>query len=308
MSSIGSLNLIENKSNEKTIGEKDIILAYDRYYTIIGNDYIDYVIIAIILIFILLVWILIVYNIKKNITSDSVYLQCIPGECATNIYNGTKICPSNTTEMILIDPSYQVCNSRYTCSNKKTPFALNTDGSTNSNGICENNEICRCLSKASCPNDSLVLFNMINGTMYQGNPNNSRTIFQQIPVASQGENNNILFSDQNTQFCAMKAYHLNRIAPGGCIYADPNNVTLLELQTCMNNNPCMVGQIAFYPINSDNFILNNQITNTIYDIPVACVPQITSTSGHISNVCTGTTVPVYNKKTGKIFCYNTGTD
>lgn len=294
------------------VGNNDITLKYNRYYTIIGNDYIDYVIIAIILIFFLLVWIIILFYIKKGITNDSVYLQCIPGECATNIYTGEKLCPENTTDMILIDPSYQVCNSRYTCNNPITPFALNTDGSTNSNGVCENGQICRCLRTASCASDNLVLFNMINGTVYQGNPNASRAIFQQIPVSAQGENNTITFSDPNTQFCAMKAYHLNRIAPGGCTFADPNNVTLLELQKCMNDNPCMVGQIAFYPENPDNFILNNQTYNAIYNIPVACVPQITNTTGHISNPCKDTeidtTVPVYDKRSGRIFCYNTGTD
>ena len=136
-------------------------------------------------------------------------------------------------------------------------------------------------------------------------------MFGQISLNTQGGGGSETFeiTDPNTQFCAIKPYHLNRISPGGCVFTDTNNISLLELQTCFRENPCLIGVLAFTPNNINNFELNNTNKNEIYNSIVSCVSsQKNPDSENLKNYCDFGNVPIYNNKTNLIECYNTGFD
>lgn len=241
----------------------------------------EYTIIAITIIFILLLLVFFTYTLYKTPTSNTTYFQCPPGECSTNIITGNKKCPQNLSTSIIYDKGNEVCNSKHSCENKQTPYALLSDGSTSTTGLCEKNTICKCLSKPQCSIDNLVLFTMKNGNVNQPY---SRSVFYQDSLE------NTTYSETNTQFCSIKAYHLNRLSPGGCVFNDTNNITRDELLICFNKNPCVTGTLAFYPKNADTFVFDN---NTVYNIPVSCVP---------SSQCEKNRIPVFDKKNALIKC------
>lgn len=273
----------------------------------------SYLVIGIILFFILAVCCVLMYYtcvyFKQTNINSNVVGACQPGQCSTIIATGEKNCPINPGDFVLYDPTIQTCNTQYGCEDSRTPYALQTDGSVNIFGACEQGIECRCLSNPTCPQDILVLFNMVNGTIYQENPDTSRFTFQQISMLNDAGTIGS-YSNPSSQFCTIKANHLDRVSPSACIFADHNDITIDELETCMNEvNSCVQGQIAFYPNNFDNFILNDQNLNAIYNIPVGCV-QISNQvhDGHITKYCPYGSIPVYNKMIGKIVCNSTRSD
>lgn len=256
-------------------------------------EIIDYTIISVIFIFILTFVVYVTYILYINPTVDKTYFQCPPGECSTSLTTGDKKCPKNSDDSIIYDKAKEVCNSKYTCENKATPFALMGDGSTNMYGVCAKDEICKCLTMPHCSIDNVVLFNMKNGNINQPN---SHSVFHQIPLNHQGNNEQLKFSETNVNFCSIKAYHLNRISPGACVFENTDNIKLTELSECFIRNPCVVGTLAFYPKNSETFVLSENNKDAIFNIPVSCVP-----SSLVS--CNIDEVPVFNKKNASISCY-----
>lgn len=251
----------------------------------------DYILGCVILIILVIFGIYITYTLYKNPDIAKIYLECPVGECATNIYNGEKRCPEDSGTIIIYDPSYEVCNSKYTCENSLTPYALLKNGETSDSGKCDDLEICRCLSKPSCSSNNIVLFSLKNGNT-QIDGNSSRGIFYQIINSNQGNISSINYTNINTQFCLIKSYHLNRISPNPCYYKDINNITISDVSSCMLTNPCITGTLAFDPKNIDLFQLNE---NTVYTIPVGCF------ASEFKN-CGEGRIAVYNNKTNKIDC------
>src|SRR5579872_5572131 len=81
----------------------------------------------------------------KGAVADQLLLACSPGECTVTMSNGSKRCPIINTDVVLADPSSEVCSAKFSCTSPFNPYALLSDGSTNSLGVCETNTICRCL-------------------------------------------------------------------------------------------------------------------------------------------------------------------
>jgi hypothetical protein len=259
---------------------------------------IEATLLAVSIIIILLFFCWIMTLIKAGPTSQKAFFECPASQCATNIYNGEKRCPSDGLSIILYDPAYEVCNSTYTCENNETPYALWSDGSTNLYGICEPGNKCRCLRQPQCSTYALVMFTMVNGSIYLKDNNDQRFVFQQSPLSSMAQlgTQQLAYSNSNTQFCAIKPYHMNRISPGGCSFKD---YTIDEasyingITQCMHsNNPCMLGTIAFIPPSISEF--KNAATSAIFEYPVACVPG--------PNPCSAQTLPVFDYKQGLITC------
>jgi hypothetical protein len=252
--------------------------------------------VSIILILIFCCWIMTL--IRSGPTSQKAYFECPSSECATNIYNGEKRCPADGVSIILYDPAYEVCNSQYTCENVETPYALWSDGSTNIYGICEPNNACRCLRQPQCATYTLVMFTMLNGSIYLGDNNDQRFVFQQNPLSSMAAlgTQQVGFTNSNTQFCAIKPYHMNRISPGGCAFLDNtinHNSYVNGIAQCMHDtNPCMLGTIAFVPPNMRDFI--DAKTAVINEFPVACVPG--------PNPCSAQELPAFDSTQGIITC------
>jgi len=259
----------------------------------------EYIICGIILFIVLLFIIIISYILYKNPNAEKVYLECPTFECATNVNNGEKRCPLDQGTIIVYDPSYEVCNSRFNCENTQTPYALLSDGSTNSNGTCEDGKVCRCMSKPSCNTNILSVFSLKNGST-QINNTGSRAIFEQNIINSMGTNSNpITFSNTNTQFCTIKANHLDIISPSPCFFNNENSITVDEIKLCMNNNPCLTGIMAFIPSDINTFNLNE---SSIYTYVVGCVVgEINDVNKSVINYCNGK-IPVFDKITNKIQC------
>lgn len=271
---------------------------------ILPDATIPYILIAVTLILILGVLCWIIYGLGQGtgvLSSGKVYFECTEGKCATNVYNGEKRCPDDTGQQILYDPAYETCNSRFTCEDPRTPYALLSNGGTSELGVCEPGSICRCLAKPQCPVETMVVFGLTDGSTFLQDNVSSRALFTQTPIGSQGETGApITYDNTNTQFCAIKAYHLNRLAQGACTFLNPNQVTTTEIRQCLATNPCVIGVAAFHPMDADRFTLTATNTNAIYTTPVACVP------GLRTGICGPTSVPVWNQATAEISCYNTG--
>ena len=177
-------------------------------------------------------------------------LACSEGQCVTNIYNGSKICPQVTNGVLLADPSIEICNSQYLCDNPLTPYALQSDGSTDSNGICQMGVTCRCLRNPQCSSNIISVFTTSNGTVYQSFQEQRITIAQTLVQSNPNATGTFIqspnFDDVNPliNFCTITNSWLNNLSPGICNdtnYSDP-----LSVATCQRN-PCIAGTLAFIP-------------------------------------------------------------
>jgi hypothetical protein len=250
----------------------------------------QYTLVAVTLIVILVFWIWATHTMASSVATSELYLQCDAGQCPTNFYNGEKRCSSDPAQTMLYDPSYEVCNSPYACENAKTPYALLSDGSTNRSGVCETGDICRCVTKPQCPNHSLVLFEMQNGSAYLTGIAGSRYTFQQTPVgdASKVGNANATYTNANTQFCTLNAYDTNRLSPGACNFTGTPSPA--DMLACTNRNPCVVGTLA-YITNQSPANFNSTLNANYY--PLACVPGIP---------CDPKSYPVWDQAVSQIAC------
>jgi hypothetical protein len=268
-----------------------------------------YIIVLITLIFFIVFWCWIAYLLSSEPATGQLLIACVAGQCGTNIYNGEKRCPANDEDVVLIDPSYEVCNSKYVCENSRTPFAVQSDGSTNNSGICEPDTICRCLSYATCSSQSTVLFNTVNGSLYSADPS-SRFSLQQIAVNGDFGSSQVTFESTSASFCSIKTNYLNRLSPGSCTFSDSdyNNIngTVYVATACINTNPCIKGVMAFNTSTPSQFEINGVGLNEVRTFPVTCV------NTHIScdtlgtecpdNQCPAGLVPYWDERWGLVRC------
>jgi len=255
-----NINNLNSKSN--SIYDRD----QPRPIVVPGNPWPQYVIVAISLFLILLALAYIIYLVKTSPPKAQTMLACAPGQCITNIYNGEKICPNDTSTVLDIDPLFQTCNSPFACESNITPFALQADGSTNNFGVCEQNVECRCLQRAQCANHVTAYFQTSNGNAFTGIASQP-VVFEQITS----------YTDQQGVFFPSAPLRLDNIATQFCEISrefiglsvgndQPNlagNRTYAKVEV---NEPCLRGVLAYVPENVPDFN-----STTILDTPLSCV-------------------------------------
>jgi hypothetical protein len=281
------------------------ILGRERYSPIItkGTDTVRYVIVAITLIFILLFWLWVFGKLEQNSPRPTYFLQCPVGKCATSIFNGEKRCLDDESASVVYDPTFEVCNSRGACENKRTKYAVQEDGSTNNTGVCPTNTRCRCLEKPRCPRDAIVTFSSLNGILRGGlNANSSNlTVIKQNPQLVQGNSGIPLdYEDPITQSCSVKPIYLNRLSPRTkqCNYGE--NYTYNEVLACIKSEPCTMGRIVFKPFSFEDYKFKIPYGSSFIpnmSAPVACVSERKGLP-----ICGEDEVPVWNYIQGSIIC------
>jgi len=230
------------------------------------------IVIIIVVILIILAFILfLVFNTRSNTTNTVVTqtrvangtvisgfgLACAPGQCVTNIYNGSKICPNLESGVLIADPAFEVCNGKFFCENSLTPYALQSDGSTDNNGLCERGIACRCLKKPQCGSNIVSVFGTSNGTVYQDFTDQRLTITQvlvQSPdnVTDKGTlSPNFQIDNPLVNFCTISNSWLHNVQPGLC-----NDLPIdvaSGVAKCQNRNICIAGTLAFIPNDIEDF-------------------------------------------------------
>lgn len=193
---------------------------------------------------------------------------CPVGKCATNLLTGTKRCPIEDDGHVLYDTEKEVCNSKYLCENKLTPYAKMSDESTSSDGVCQcilynkdgtcaKRSICPCLRKAQCPNYVLTTFSAYNGSVYSDIAKQDMT-FPQSDISHDGSGQFPLVYKEGSTFCLAPPEWLPLATPG-CNFVKYGSMTYDQIVTCMSlpnpdseikdSNPCLRGTLAFV---SDN--------------------------------------------------------
>jgi hypothetical protein len=263
----------------------------------------NYIMIGICMVIILFFLVWVMFTNYETTDKSIVYLTCNPSQCSVNIYNGQKRCPKNDTDVIIYDPSFENCTSRYTCDSSIVPYAVNSDGSTNDLGYCETNITCLCAANPQCPIGEVVLFNIVGNNIYAENNTDLDIIFNQVPVQNIGNNQPIVYNNPNQNLCSIPANYLNLISPGSCVFSNPNNISTDEIVSCISSNPCVLGVMAFKPSNISTFNLSYNNNSAIYRTPVGCVLSGLTPNG-VSSKCTGINqVPVWDASIGDVFCY-----
>lgn len=220
-------------------------------------------------ILILFMIILILYWIRSAPNSVTNTLQCGPGECLTNIYNGIKTCPE-PGQTISGDPAINVCNPASGCALGRTPFAVQPDGSTSVSGQCAG-DICRCVSKPQCANYITSYFTYVNGNPFLGATEtipgvNDPFSGQRVLFPAITSYTNVLgqviseppltYDNPSTGFCAIPSSWLGRVQGGGCprgvlayLPENPGTFNAGELDItpvgCVQGSPCPTG-IAYW--------------------------------------------------------------
>jgi hypothetical protein len=266
------------------------------------------IIIVIVILLIILAFILyIIYNVRTNISTNVVKtrvangsvingsgLACEPGQCTTNIYNGSKICPQIANGVLLADPALEVCNAQFLCDNALTPYALQSDGSTDNNGVCQRGVTCRCLRNPQCSSNITSVFTTSNGTPYQSFAEQRITIAQTLVQSNPNatgtgvQSPNFQIVNPLINFCTITNAWLNNLSPGICndtIIGDPASVAI-----CQSRNPCIAGTLAFIPTNINEFS-----SADINVTPLGCV------FGN-SRACGTTNLTVWDSGINEIVC------
>ena len=155
------------------------------------------------------------------------YIECNPGDCATNILTGAKKCLSDPNQIIAVNPQTAVCNPKYLCTNGLTPYALQSDGSTNALGLCENGFSCNCMRTPTCPFYNTSVFTNVNGNPYIDYIGTQRISFPQIIPTSSNIDSNV--------FCNVSVSWLPLSTPG-CNFVNINEAGSMnynQLIQCM---------------------------------------------------------------------------
>jgi len=251
----------------------------------------DWAILAIMLIILLVGWAILVFLVLKSGAPQeggaAALVNCPPGQCATNIYNGEKRCPPPTGTIV----SYageEVCNSAYLCDNDSTPFALLTDGSTSFDGRCETGSTCRCLKYPQCASYITSLFRATDGNPYGGVPG-TRTKFEQYASYTDPMtgittiNPPFSYSDISTTFCTVPLNWLPRSTPG-CNFSETMDEEAITrcmggTRSCYGStfNPCLQGTLSFITPNSDAFT-----SSSVERTPLGCVAVDDCPCGQVS--------------------------
>lgn len=243
-----------------------------------GHKFVEHIIglITIILFLIFAVWLVRIIT-ASSITQNSnskLLLSCPAGECGTNMLTGEKRCLESSSDIILIDPSSEVCNPKYSCTSTLTPYALLSDGSTSFVGTCETGNTCRCLKYAQCGTHVCSLFKVINGSLYSQVSGN-RFTFSQIPLRYDIGEKSVQYETEGTDFCGIKASNLNKLSPGSCTFTDKdftdNKATLKIATDCINTNPCVLGTMVFNTTTPELLEINGVSLDDVRNIPVTCV-------------------------------------
>jgi hypothetical protein len=220
-------------------------------------------------------------------------ISCGRGECVTNIYNGSKICPVLESGVLIADPAFEVCNSKFLCDNPITPYALLSDGSTDNNGICQRGVTCRCLRQPQCSSNIVSVFTTSNGTPYQSFAEQRITIAQSLVQSNTNVSTagtlspNFQITDPLVNFCTITNSWLKNLSPGICNDIAPN--TIAGVVTCQNRNPCIAGTLAFIPDNIEEFT-KDQINVT----KMACV---------YGKPCNGNNLTVWDSRINDVVCF-----
>jgi hypothetical protein len=277
-------------------------------------------IIAVIMIVVFIIfatWVIWIVTVQATQPSGSssigaqLLLACAQGECGTNMQSGEKRCPISNTDVVLIDPSAEVCNPPFLCTSFETPYALLADGSTNEFGVCNSEVTCRCLKNSQCATYITSVFVVLNGSLY-GQISDNRFLFSQVPVRDDIGVENIQFEQPAVNFCGIKTSSLNRIAPGACNFTDSDyqnpEATLKIATDCVNSNPCVKGTMVFNTTTPAALQGNGVSTTDVLNIPVTCVDfspsQDVSGTPYPDGVCNPGTVPYYDGRYNLVFCAN----
>lgn len=204
--------------------------------------------------------------ISVSLVNDGISRLCPAGECATNVFTGSKRCPESFEVPVAASLPLEVCNPRFSCSDPATPYAINSDGSTNASGLCENDPLgnpiaCRCQRYASCP----VYIRSVFST-YAGNPYNdldSQRVMLRQTTATLGAGGELsipmTITDPANQFCTIPQPWLVRAVPNACLrgtaaYIVPD-VENFDPQAanvgCVDGVPCPEGQLAVWDVKVD---------------------------------------------------------
>lgn len=273
-----------------------------------------FIMIATTLVLFLIFWAWILWKVNSNTvqfatTGGQLLLSCKEGECGTNMQSGAKRCPSNLTDVVLIDPSAEVCNPANSCTNPLTPYALLSDGSTNSIGVCDSGVTCRCLKVAQCATHITSIFTTVNGSFYDQAGNN-RFTFSQVPLRGDIGATNVSYSSEGTDFCGVKASNLNRLSPGACTFTNFDYVnasaTLKIATDCINTNPCVIGTMAFNTTTPAELESNGVGVTEVLNIPVTCVKgtPVSDTNGTLypDGECPLGYVPYWDNRWALVRC------
>jgi hypothetical protein len=275
----------------------------------------QYIILAVAFFLIIGVWTVILAFVIKNPGDIIAYEKCPVGECPTNTATGEKRCPASKSVPLSYDPIFEVCNPPESCSDVKTPYAVQLDSSTNLSGTCgTNNDQCRCVNYLTTPSYIEVLFNMQGGSLYSTQLEaQSRVILSQQPNQYTGEGNNIpmTYSDPTTQLWEISPSLLSYLWPNPCgdvFTQDVVEITKSQTLYCINKNPCMVGRMAFIPANSTAYasFTDQDISG---GVPLACVPNSVENSPTGDNSCISDEdfdyAPIFDPTSGRVYCKQT---
>lgn len=196
------------------------------------------------------------------------YIECGPGQCPTNLVNGTKRCPV-PGQSLLATAGQEVCNSAQICDSPITPYAVWSDGSTNLQGVCEAGINCPCVRTPTCANYVTSIWNAVDGNPYQPF-SGQRISFQQ--TVSQPP---IGFTNAAVSFCSIPVQWLPLSSPG-CAFT--GNMTCADIAPCMDvpNVPCMEGTLAI--IGDPTTITSSTVLNS----QVSCVRGTPCPSGQVA--------------------------
>lgn len=226
-------------------------------------------------------------------------LRCPRGQCATSLVTGTKRCPEDDQMEMEYQPGLEVCNSRFLCDNRITPFASQADGSSQINGVCEEGVECACYSRLYCADYISSIFTASNGNATDPLPSQRISFPQQNAYNAQGAK--LAFQNPALNFCTVPISWLPLATPG-CGFVPggyTNNMNYEQLVTCMGqeqncdgslNSPCLTGTLAIVTSDPESLTREN-ITNA----QAACV---------FGNSCPCGQLTVYDTNFGATFCRN----
>jgi len=227
--------------------------------------------------------------------------QCLPQQCAVNLFTGVKRCSTTTDEIVTVNPDVEVCSDPFRCSNPLLPYAVQSDGSTDNLGQCQPGIQCGCLRNPRCPQYVTSYFTRSNGDPYS-DPQGQRITFPQVSSYINSNNGQVVnspplsYSDPNTSFCAAPVDWLPFATPG-CNFVGTSAMTYQDLEICMSAfngcngvtfNPCLQGTLAVITPDSGSI---NQIT--VLNQEVACVAAQACDCGEIA---------IYDTSFGGVVC------
>jgi len=93
-----------------------------------------------------------------NVENASAYRQCLPGQCAVNIYSGVKRCPTNNVNRQNAIVGLEICSSKFLCDNPAAPFAIDDRGLALGGSVCPSGVACQCLPDQYCGDNIMTYF------------------------------------------------------------------------------------------------------------------------------------------------------